>query len=579
MILAPRLFSRLSSADTRHCFAEFSTAILTALDEQEKATKLREANAAMGESQGDKIQEDVKFQPYVKVTTVKFLAQLLRDAEFVPETFVVEVLSTLMQKASHIDIRSAIVESLLSMLRSSQWDLANSILKSLEDVIPLVGTLNERGPFTDSDWEAAQKSPDGPTPPALPDCSRENTPMLTHLLSFPGTYKQQFIYKQEYVDRIVLPVLTHMQQEMKRWLQLCLASLSAPPTLIDLLPVPPRNLQVWNKALWNCLPYLPVSILEEQTQYITFCINPHPAIAEINNTLRGNALVRQKPYLSTWLNLYASGVSVESHDMWDEISELLKDIIPRSGNITEGALHESFLKIFKVAVWNASPHHRHVRYLMDKMWRMAGKDSCDRVIQAAIDCIDDLRTPNWYRDEDRKPKVLPDTFPLRLSLLPYQFRGSKTSTQEEKCRSFAFEVCRLVEEISESLYHKKLELIKKSLRLLTNVSDRILVALYVGDVTGRLEPYYWTNLPVLLRVELADVLLEDLKLSNVKEELRPRVEALVEGWKKSHDEEARRIGYTWGHAEARNNFGMAPFAPPPSGPPPSGWPLSWFYHY
>lgn len=144
-----------------------------------------------------KTQDDTKSQPYVKITTVKLLAQLLRDAHFVDEDVAIEVLSTLMQKVTHIDIRSAIVASLLSMLSTVQRDLAEKILKSLEVVIPLAGGLNERSPLTDSDWEAMLDSPDDQKLPAF----FAESPMLTQQLEFKGTTGQPFVYMQEYVDR------------------------------------------------------------------------------------------------------------------------------------------------------------------------------------------------------------------------------------------------------------------------------------------------------------------------------------------------------------------------------------------
>jgi len=106
---------------------------------------------------------ETKAKPYIKVTTVKYLAQLLGGADFVSAKFAVETLSTLFKVSTHIDIQAAIVESLLEILGGCQNDeasisLGNQILEALESTIPVAARLHERYPLEDEDWEKAKET-------------------------------------------------------------------------------------------------------------------------------------------------------------------------------------------------------------------------------------------------------------------------------------------------------------------------------------------------------------------------------------------------------------------------------------
>ncbi|KAH7391215.1 hypothetical protein BKA64DRAFT_555178, partial [Cadophora sp. MPI-SDFR-AT-0126] len=95
----------------------------------------------------------------VKITTIKYLAQLLHGAKFVPEAFAVDLLDSLFITASHIDVRVAIVESLITMLAGCRQDfLATKIFEALEHAIPIAGRLDERYGVSETDWAAAEST-------------------------------------------------------------------------------------------------------------------------------------------------------------------------------------------------------------------------------------------------------------------------------------------------------------------------------------------------------------------------------------------------------------------------------------
>lgn len=103
----------------------------------------------------------------VKVTTVKYLAQLLDNVEFISACAAAKVLVELFKSGTHRDIRLATLDSLLSLPSNlcsgaeENWRsnaLVEDILVSLEKVVPVVGSIYERRPPRKEDWVEARKA-------------------------------------------------------------------------------------------------------------------------------------------------------------------------------------------------------------------------------------------------------------------------------------------------------------------------------------------------------------------------------------------------------------------------------------
>ncbi|KAJ8106773.1 hypothetical protein ONZ43_g6946 [Nemania bipapillata] len=86
----------------------------------------------------------------IKVSTAKYLAQLLNGADFISPDAAVDVLLELFKSATHIDIRLATLDSLFSTLNvilgdvGDQWKsnpMVGKILSTLDSVIPIAGHL------------------------------------------------------------------------------------------------------------------------------------------------------------------------------------------------------------------------------------------------------------------------------------------------------------------------------------------------------------------------------------------------------------------------------------------------------
>jgi hypothetical protein len=193
--------------------------VIAKLDEQDKVKEAQERSP-----EGTKTDESLEHSskstpPLVKVTTVKFLAQLLRDTEFVSEKFSLSVLKNLIEKASHIDIRREVVSSLLSMLSTAPPTSVEQILAALEAVTPIAGNIRERRPITVDGWTHIEETLE--LPELITKFSiEEEAPMLTSLLKFlrsPPRDQPTFRHSGAFVERILVPIMENLKTQTEQW--------------------------------------------------------------------------------------------------------------------------------------------------------------------------------------------------------------------------------------------------------------------------------------------------------------------------------------------------------------------------
>lgn len=105
---------------------------------------------------------DTSLVLFIKFTTNNFLAQLLNDADFISPGFCVDIFSKLIKSATHVDIRVAVLSSIISRLGrcvgESSSSLAETLMSALEMTIPVSGSLDERRRTQDLDWTKAEKT-------------------------------------------------------------------------------------------------------------------------------------------------------------------------------------------------------------------------------------------------------------------------------------------------------------------------------------------------------------------------------------------------------------------------------------
>ena len=202
--LSSTLLCRLPPAHARHLLTCFAKAIEGKLEEQQ-------INNQSSDGKPKKLT--------VKVTTVKYLAQLLHDPQFIPTDDSLDILVSLFQKSAHRDIQIAIVESLLTLLSNNTPNVIDGttqkILEALQAVVPVAGRLNERIDPQDNDWATLKDSEDLPV---IED--HDAIPPIFNLLRDSVSYSRlpQNICNT-LIHTIVLPAFKSSRASHNKWIR------------------------------------------------------------------------------------------------------------------------------------------------------------------------------------------------------------------------------------------------------------------------------------------------------------------------------------------------------------------------
>jgi hypothetical protein len=458
-LLKPSFLRRLSATEAKSCMETFAEEVVQTLQAKKTAEEQGTARDVPEASAG---------QPYVKVTTIKHLAQLLGEKDLVGTDHALSVLSKLSATVLHVDVRLNIVKALLELVKVSSSQQSNDILDLLESIVFSAGALNEREPLTEAEWVEYEKDL------MLPELKSDSeSPILdtlvTHFCSVQGDVSEL----QPFVDRIIFSTLERLKQQTARWVTLFLRKYGHEDAvgLEHYVPPVPRKSSVSQKVLSvddSRLRCLPRTVLEEWVSYTTFNIAPPAPIEEFNNRLREDHTLASQKDVETWLDIYGQGLDVvEALASFDIISLLghASDSADGTG-ITHRLIQEQFLKLYTAVLWKDKPtYDKLTTYvcgeflsgacLLKPWWIPHGKP----IIEAMISYVNTLRTREWERSPDRSPPVLPDMFFWRLRLLDYPWPGrtDNDKDREKKCEAFSAQLSAIVNELSGSpIYHEKL---------------------------------------------------------------------------------------------------------------------------
>jgi len=552
---------KLSHADAKTFCERFAEAVIEKIP-----SKKEKEEDVTGEGEN----ADTPAKSFVKVTTIKSLAQLLLQADFVDEKFALSVLLNLLERASHRDVRVNTAQALLGIFETCSSEMAEKILVALEGLVPIAGNLNETKLVTEEEWGNAEKTSDLPGYPGIDEDLVLFELFFTHFSTTPHTSKRLPLF----IEHILLPTLAHRQQQIARWVALFLKKYGVEGTGV-IMPRVPQRASVILGSEAAC--HLPRTILEDLVTYIEFNIRLPEPIAALDDRLRSDSAIQKRPEVHTWFELFGSGAGAlatfatfDILSLFDRRAELEKDV-----GITASVIQEQFLKIFKAAVWADAPLHQHLNqmllrhllrgtYLSRPWWPTYGKS----IVSEMIAYVDSIRIGPWLTDPNRKPALLPDTFPWQLLMLDLPF-PTKDSSGKEYCKDFADQLSTLIEDISETAYHENLQQVKEFLEFAPPdsnkresvkrlgqttiytrkrnerhdqyVRNRLVVAMQLGSLDEE-----GSTLEQILKVEVARYLIAsaypDWK-DAVDKALQGRVRGCVEEWKQSGCEEIRRMAY------------------------------------
>jgi len=574
-LLTKSLASNLASCVAKDLIESFASQVKEKLE--------RQASQPRPEMEVDSSAASPK--PLIKVTTVKFLAQFLDDANFVSPQFAVGVLIDLFQSATHIDIRVAVVDTILGKLArhadSDSDGLIEAIMEALKSIVPIIGSLNER--HHDQLWAEAEKT--GKLPEIYDDVSpNDPAPILGMVLHAVVSQRvNSRSTRQRLMESVLLPAIDFSTPENARWVRTFVRKHSPenPSMRPPFFPVKPAILGSLVYKRYS-LGEVPEPILDLYHQVILTNLMPPSDLATLNRRVTKDADLRESNEGQHWLSLYGRGTETPDTVFPRVLVMPWSPSFDTDGThllhvqdlVVDQAMALLTLKEVSFSSWQtfmdvlAPPACTSTEEVQD-IWLANAKP----VVQRIIDNIESLRTPEWRRSKHRKPAMLPDTYDTQLWMLPYPHlnrtkytsRG-KASKEHKRCAPFGARVSlalcgpRGVSSLGLA-HHGKLKSLEEAV-LRCSPEDKLYLAWFLGLQAFNVEDeedYLTEHGPVeehLLRAELAHALLRNAELPpaqgegegpNTSEALgyRGRVSILdlLKTWKECEIEEIRMRGF------------------------------------
>ncbi|KAI0472338.1 hypothetical protein F4859DRAFT_483842 [Xylaria cf. heliscus] len=448
----------------------------------------------------------------IKVTTVKYLAQILNDADFISPDSAVEVLIELFKSTTHIDVRLATLDSLLSTLNvilgdsDEQWrsnPMVEKILATVDSVISVAGNVNERRPVSETDWAEAKENGTVPL-----TSENSNIPPLFAMVidvtagqQFPSLKKLQ----GELFSRLVLPTLHHSQEQHRRWFSLFLAK-HRPALDSGILPRVPITPRIWNYMLNRQGHLLPSAFINEYNKYVLLQLRIPTDIKDFNKALQSDATLRNDPSVNHWLSIFDE--SEKSRSWQGDIQALLNLIvapIEKASPMTDlmgAVLSQASVLLddyadrmeqwshlvtslgparMKSAILSTQDNKKYNKD-MEKAWAY-WREATFLLSQKLITLIEKKAAS----DTDLDHAVLPSTFPLQLWCIPYP--DPRVTQQDEGFRPLAEELDRSLSSFLTSAEGDMLlwtTLVDYTYTTLASIytakTNRLCIAVHIGDL-------------------------------------------------------------------------------------------------
>ncbi|KAF9880353.1 hypothetical protein CkaCkLH20_02307 [Colletotrichum karsti] len=540
-LLNKGLFNKLPPSETKKLLGTIADGIQEKLDMQDANNKA-EAEKDSADSAGS--------PSLVKVSTVKMLAKLLSDSPFLDFRSSLGILSHLLDKAKHIDVRIAIIESLYGTLgaESTSTDIKDEILLLLEKhAVPLAAAFNERGPSW-ATWEQIEAGED--LPQVINRSMGAETPVRQMFMTWDSRFPKDKHLRQK-LAAMTTRVIEQSAENNRRWTELFLKRYEFSLNLGEDLPRVPVDARML--ILFGRNPeFLTGSVFEIMRDSVLTQISPPPGIASITKQVRRSPGLSDSDAGKHWLSLYGtSGQSINNCGIDQALRQMHRPIgleaCDSSDRVTMEMLQHLGNEIFEKLLQGGMPQVESLfRAMTPKDYLETDREVLARwkaaalpVLENVIVRVEQLRTPQWQRDPRRKPHVLPDAFRLKATMTIFDF-----PVEIGHDDVFVKEVLGLISVLAETRasYHANWEYVKQK-AFYVNQELRIHL-MRLGIRFGSLDDIDVEN-PTLadyLRVDLAKFLVErghpqapkdKTEISDLKKMLRSWAESPVEDFRNS----------------------------------------------
>ncbi|KAI3533062.1 hypothetical protein CSPX01_13011 [Colletotrichum filicis] len=538
-LLTKGFFNAIPPKEAKSLLCMISIGIQEKLEEQQARYK-------KAKEEGGELAE--RSPPAVKVTTVKMVAKLLSNAPFLDVTSAVDILSGLLTKAQHVDIRVAIIQTLFDTLETetASPDVKNRILTVIEDLaVPLAASLDELHPMTEDDWTQAEA--DGALPEVANAKDRSAAPIRSLFYNLEMKLCNDPVSKAKLVG-ITHRLILQSAENNRRWLKLFLKkngfSLPSGESL-PLSPVDPAMLKIFQRTP----VYFSRPMLGMLSRYVLANVRPSPGMAAVTKKIESNAALANSNAGRHWLQLFSGNEGKMVSSNWTyclehiHLPHMSKEVANPNDRITVDML-QRFAKDFAdglISHGDPSNVEALLRHKSEAMMKEKNPETLKSwqlttqpVLRSVISRVEELRTPSWQHDPMREPKALPDPFRLRVAMLAVPPGGAEMDAL------FAKEISALIDELAngDAMYHNNW--IHVNNQLARNYSVWTPRLVYIATILGDLSNVNVES-PTLadyLRVEMARDLIKRADYPKARNDIN-KLKEILRTWKESPVEKFR----------------------------------------
>jgi len=544
VLLHPGILKRLSKEQSKELLVGLADAVNEKNSKREQAIASRETTR-----EGSEVQTKPQSKDFVKVTTVKLLAQLMSRAKYVDELFCVEVLVKLLRASTHIDIRASIVTSLIGIVSTTtDPSIEETVIAILEsEVVPIAAQLSEGDVMTEDDWTKCED--EGRVPEG--DLS---SPVYEDLVLYVKQKRTDKSKTRELVSRLLLPLAEQMVAIGHRWVKALLRANNLAHLASDI----PRAFGAHEvlKTLLDWFPsHMPADYFRDMQDLVLYFHDTPKELRDLKNdtsTVKGSKLLGHFSWISKDTSLLTAldipNLLKTADFATPEDAETNNLLTPAQLQAYERLMIDNLLSKYEghTKAWTilTQRYTPPLRFKEDMLLRW--QTHCKPLLHYMVSRVETTRTPAWQRNPLRRPARLPDTFQLRLWLLTYPpARPHQSEPQDEARREeFATELRGVVGELVASgrPYHARFKLVVEAAKLCYE-QEWVALASRLGMLEREQEGRE-LGMEELLLVEFADELLKGMR-DEEKEKyagLKEVKEMLAGCWGRCVDEEVRDRG-------------------------------------
>lgn len=415
-LISVGLCRRLCSTHAEEMLQNFSCFILDSIERQHASHETEKVDIAP-------FGLDPAKKQYIKVTTMKLLAELLENGDLVSGEISLDILRSLFVTSNHIDVKAAALSAIRELLgKSVRLGLEPDprVYKTFTSFADMAAGPNERSIVSEAEWLAAENG--GP----LPNCNNDR-PLLGLFLgaksSIPATFHE------DYVCSVLFKILDESTRQHTRWMRIFLgrfklSTKEAPaacfgPFIDDYA----NDLLLW----WpGCISkdYL------LRNRQLTMGYRDCERLAHIDKKLNArdptlgetDAGMHWKHYLQTRMDYKAA---------FERLGRLVmsKNIQPRfpNGITLEDVEEEYFQRVATAAreprygldgdpIVSLKPFEFATNILLPRSDAEDMPESRRRLLEKIVADAGDLHSKTWPEGSSDKPPLLPSLWNLRCSL-------------------------------------------------------------------------------------------------------------------------------------------------------------------